>query len=65
MLKKIVSIIIPIFNEEKNIPLIYRAVVNAEKMLCDKYDFEIIFVDDGSADGSAKALESLAKKTRK
>ncbi len=54
-----VTIIIPIYNEEKNIPLLYqelsRALINLPN-----YDFEIIFVNDGSQDKTfLKAQEIL------
>jgi polyisoprenyl-phosphate glycosyltransferase len=56
----IVSIIIPVYNEEKNIPLIYAEL----KKVLDKmsYDYEIIFIDDGSADNSTGIIKNLAAK---
>lgn len=53
-----VSIIIPAFNEEKNIqPLTKKILKNLKK-----FEFEIIFVDDSSSDESKSILLSLSKK---
>jgi len=52
------SITIPVYNEEKNIPLLYERLVQALVPL--GRPFEIILVNDGSTDGSEKALASLA-----
>ena len=58
--KTLISIIIPVFNEEQNIPLVHAGIMDAWKNLRDKYDCEIIFVNDGSADKSSDVLEKLA-----
>ncbi len=51
-----ISIIIPIYNEAQNIPLIYQRIVqvmaDASKSYQDSY--EILFIDDGSTDDSFK-----------
>lgn len=52
-----VSIVIPIYNEEENIPLLYEEIVTALSGLERAY--EIIFVDDGSRDRSLAELERL------
>lgn len=57
MKKKLISIITPVFNEEKNIPVFYDEVFNVVRTL--PYNFEIIFVDDGSRDRSAEAVKQL------
>jgi dolichol-phosphate mannosyltransferase len=59
MSKKIISIIVPIFNEEKNIPVICDELLKTLESLKEKYDYEIIFVDDGSQDKSPEILENL------
>jgi glycosyltransferase involved in cell wall biosynthesis len=51
------SLIIPVYNEEQNLPLLMDAICNALQPL--KKDWEVIFVDDGSSDGSLNALENL------
>lgn len=51
-----VSIVVPVYNEVENIPLLSEALFTA----MDGYDYEILLVDDGSTDGSIDALESLA-----
>jgi len=52
------SVVIPIYNEKENIPLSYDAVSEALRDLGCPY--EIIFVNDGSRDGSAEQLDKLA-----
>lgn len=56
----LVSIIIPIYNEEATIPELYRRIDNTLKAL--KFDFEMIFINDGSKDSSLNLLENLRKK---
>jgi len=54
------SIVIPIYNEEENIPLLYDEIKNALAGIDKSY--EIIFVDDGSKDKSLALLEELQRK---
>ncbi len=61
MKKKLISIILPIFNEEKNIPLIYNALKKIFSTLTNKYDYEVIMIDDGSTDSSWNKIVSLAQ----
>ena len=56
--KKLISICVPVFNEEKNIETAYKrisAVMREEK----EYDYEIVFFDDGSTDDSRNLIESI------
>ncbi|MDP2395791.1 MAG: hypothetical protein Q8S84_05555 [bacterium] len=41
-----VSIIIPAFREEKNISLVYLALKKILSSISEKYNYEIIFVND-------------------
>lgn len=59
MKKKRISIVIPVHNEEKNIPFVYDALRDVWNEL-PHYEYEIIFVNDGSADRSDLAVESIA-----
>lgn len=52
------SVAIPLYNEEESAALLYEAVTNAVKPL--NLDYEIIFVDDGSKDGTFEAAKKLA-----
>ncbi|GAP05281.1 MAG TPA: glycosyltransferase [Anaerolinea thermolimosa] len=54
------SIVVPVYNEEENIPLLYQAITTAVAPL--GLEWEVLLVDDGSKDGSLKALEALAGK---
>jgi glycosyltransferase involved in cell wall biosynthesis len=57
-----ISIIIPVYNEEKNIPdLITQLFQVFENLKCE---YEIIFVDDGSTDGSRKSLSEYSKDSK-
>ncbi len=54
-----ISVVIPIFNERENIRRQYDALTEVLAHLDKSY--EIIFVDDGSRDGSGKELKRLAQ----
>ena len=54
------SLIIPVYNEEENLPLLYTAIDQALLPLEDTW--EVIFVDDGSRDQSFEVLRSLVEK---
>ncbi len=58
--KKCLSIIVPVFNEEENVPSLYKAVTNVMQTLADEYDYEIIFTDNHSTDSTFAKLEQLA-----
>lgn len=56
--EKLLSLVIPVFNEERNINAIHTAIEGI--MTGSPYAFEMIFVDDGSSDRSAEYLQALA-----
>jgi polyisoprenyl-phosphate glycosyltransferase len=55
------SIIIPLHNEEENIPLIYNAIKEEINKLNGRFSYEMIFVNDGSDDNSQDMIEKLAE----
>lgn len=59
-MKKKISIVLPIFNEEQNILLVFQQIIHVFKTLTI-YDYEIIFVDDGSVDASWNIISCLSK----
>lgn len=59
--QKIISIVVPVFNEEQNIVLFCDAFFQIWEKLKEKYSYELIFVDDGSTDSSPEVLERFAK----
>ena len=56
---KLISIIVPVYNEEKNIPFLYDKLIKVWDRLKKRYDYEIIFINDGSTDKSAEVLEKI------
>jgi dolichol-phosphate mannosyltransferase len=64
-MNKLISIVIPVYNEEKNISLIYDKIIKIWDNLKERYDYEIIFINDGSEDRSIDILESLANRDNK
>ena len=57
-----ISIIVPCYNEEACIEIVYAETAAAMEALTEKeqVSYEIIFVDDGSRDGTLKELRELA-----
>ncbi len=62
--QKILSIVVPIFNEEDNIEYAYKEIIKVLKTI-PKYDYEILFVDNYSTDKSREIIKSLVKKDKK
>ena len=56
-----ISVIVPLFNEEESIPELYAWIERV--MNSHNYEFEVIFVNDGSTDSSWDIIEGLAKKS--
>ena len=60
---KKISIIAPFFNEEESLPIFLEEVLNIVEEL-GEYNFEIIFIDDGSTDNSLVFLKEKAKENK-
>lgn len=63
--KCLISICVPVFNEERNIEPLYEALVPVLEMVSDRYDFEIIFTDNHSTDSTVQVLERLVLRDRR
>jgi glycosyltransferase involved in cell wall biosynthesis len=57
---KLLSIVVPVCNEEPNIAPLYEAVNAALQPIADRYNLEFIFTDNCSTDGTFDRLEVLA-----
>lgn len=56
------SVILPVYNEENNIENAYRAI--RDWLLPEKIDFELVFVNDGSKDNSFEIIKKLTERVR-
>jgi len=54
------SLIIPVYNEAQNLPLLYDSIKQVIQPIKQKW--EVVFVDDGSTDGSLDVLQAFVKK---
>lgn len=57
-----VSIVLPIYNEEENLPILYRELVDV--FTRSNIAYELVAVDDGSRDKSLAVLTTLAEKDK-
>lgn len=64
MAKKLISLISPCFNEEESVAELYERVCRVMSPFAD-YDFEYIFIDNASTDGTVAALKGIAAKDRR
>ena len=62
---KTISILIPCFNEVDNVRPISEAVIRVMKEPLFKYDYEIVFIDNCSSDGTKKIIESMCEANTK
>ena len=62
--KKLVTILVPAYNEHEVIPLLYERLL---KLMNEQvqYDFEILFVNDGSKDNTLELIQALREKDKR
>jgi dolichol-phosphate mannosyltransferase len=58
----LLSICVPVYNEQDNLPLLHEAIVKVCDDPARPIDFELILVDDGSKDDSWAAIERLVER---
>lgn len=58
-----ISLVIPIFNEEENVNLLYQRLKNTATSWSE--DYEVLFIDDGSVDDSYKLMKEISDKDEK
>jgi glycosyltransferase involved in cell wall biosynthesis len=61
MQKPTITILVPVYNEGRNIPALVSEL-HAVTAGIDRYDFSLLFVDDGSSDDSVAQIEEMAAK---
>lgn len=61
---KLISVVVPVYNEEENIDEAYSRITKVMTGL-PEYDYEIVFFDDGSTDGSRKMIRKLCASDEK
>ena len=60
--KKLVSIIVPCYNEQEALPIFYEETVKILKKM--PVDYEVLIIDDGSTDDTLKITREIAKKDK-
>ena len=61
---KLITICIPVFNEEENILIAYQNINELFKNKLSNYNYEIIFTDNSSSDNTEKIITELANKNK-
>ena len=62
---KKISVMIPCYNEEENVRAIYEAVRDELCRSCKQYDFEILFIDNKSQDGTRQILRDICQEDKR
>ena len=62
MAYKKISFVLPVYNEQTNIHALYHQLTLVIEQISDCYEYEIIFVNDGSKDDSWLVIQELAYK---
>ena len=57
--KKVLTLVVPAYNEEETIPVFYKEAKRVEKEL-SSVEVEYLFIDDGSKDRTMDMLRELA-----
>ena len=63
--KKVISVMIPCYNEEENARPIYEAVKNEITKSLPDYDYEILFIDNKSQDNTREIIREICKEDKR
>src|SRR3984893_4214606 len=58
--KQLISVCVPVLNEEQNIEPLYQALLPIMDQVSARYDFELLFTDNHSTDGTFEIIQRLA-----
>ena len=61
---KTITILVPTYNEEKNVDVLYERLLNVFRDLENKYEFRILFVDNDSKDSTQTLIKQLCEKDK-
>ena len=61
---KKISVVVPCYNEEDSINNFYNELINVITKIKDKYEYEIVFVNDGSKDKTEHLVKKLREKNQ-
>lgn len=64
-MKKLISVLIPCYNEVENVQPISEAIINEFVTKLPQYDYEIVFIDNFSTDGTRNKIEQICKRNPK
>ncbi len=65
---KLISIVVPCYNEEESLPLFYEEIQKIMNQMKDEHSeltFELVFIDDGSRDKTLTLLREMALKDKR
>jgi dolichol-phosphate mannosyltransferase len=57
--RPLLSVVVPVFNEEEVLPVLFERLSDALRRIPGAPSYEIVFVNDGSADGSGRLLREF------
>lgn len=60
-MKKLISVLIPCYNEVENVQPVSEAIINEFVTKLPQYDYEIVFIDNFSTDGTRNKIEQICK----
>lgn len=63
--QKLISIMIPCFNEVENVELMTKSIINVLAEALPQYDYEIVIIDNASTDGTRDVIEKICEKNKK
>lgn len=68
MSTQLISVVVPCYNEEEVLPLFYDEIVKVSEDMQEKYgglEFEFLFINDGSKDGTLKLLREYSERDKR
>ena len=63
--QKMISIMIPCFNEVENVELMTKSIINVMAEALPQYDYEIVIIDNASTDGTRDVIEKICGNNKK